>query len=106
MSIKQHELTEMNDLVSKGKTIADLAKSYPQYGYWEIYWAVNDYSFLGKKRALTNRLKKLVVTQDKNARKEIADEAQELLNDLYKQLKGNSAKLVEISKILSPRRAD
>lgn len=100
MAINKSELQEMNELLSRGKTIADLEKKYPQYGYWEIYWQVADYSFLGKKRTITNRLKKLVGTKTQAARQGIADEAQSLLDELYLQLKSNSAKLIEIDRAL------
>ena len=100
MSISKSELVEMNDLLAKGKKIADLAKKYPQYDYWEIYWQVNDYSFLGKKRTITNRLKRLVTEKTTEQRRQTADEAQELLNELYDQLKRNSAKLIEIDRVL------
>lgn len=100
MSISKIQLGEMNDLLAKGKKITDLAKKYPQYEYWEIYWQVNDYSFLGKKRTITNRLKRLVKEKTMEKREQTAEEAQELLNELYDQLKRNSAKLIEIDRIL------
>jgi len=100
VAIKKEELEEMNDLLAKGKTVADLVKKYPAYDYWEIYWQVNDYSFLGKKRSISNRLKKLVSTKTQAEREEIAEEAKELLDELYKQLKDNSAKLIEIDRVL------
>lgn len=100
MAISKHELEAMNDLLSKGKTISDLVKKYPAYDYWEIYWQVSDYSFLGKKRTITNRLKKLVTTKTQADRQELAAEAQELLDELYSQLKSNSAKLIEIDRVL------
>jgi (p)ppGpp synthase/HD superfamily hydrolase len=100
MSISKSELVEMNDLLAKGKKITDLAKRYPQYDYWEIYWQVNDYSFLGKKRTITNRLKRLVTEKTTEQRRQTADEAQELINELYDQLKRNSAKLIEIDRVL------
>jgi len=100
MFISKSELVEMNDLLAKGKKIADLAKKYPQYDYWEIYWQVNDYSFLGMKRTITNRLKRLVTEKTTEQRRQTADEAQELLNELYDQLKRNSAKLIEIDRVL------
>lgn len=101
MTISKSELKEMNDFLGKGKTISYLAKKYPNYDYWEIYLQVSDYSFLGKKRTITNRIKKLVSTTNKASRQEIADEAQTLLDDLYKHLKSNSSKLIEINRILS-----
>ena len=100
MTISKTELEIMNDLLAKGKTIADLAKKYPQYDYWEIYFQVSNYSFLGKKRTITNRLKKLVSTNTKGERETLAAEAQEILDELYSQLKSNSAKLIEIDRIL------
>lgn len=100
MAISKDHLEGMDNLLAKGSTIADLEKKYPQYNYWEIYWQVNDYSFLGKKRTITNRLKKLVNAKTPDERKRLADEAQALLDDLYAQLKKNSAKLIEIDRIL------
>lgn len=100
MAIGKHELEAMNDLLSKGKTIADLEKKYPQYDYWEIYWQVSGYSFLGKKRTITNRLKKLVTTKTQGEREELAAEAQALLDELYAQLKSNSSKLIDIDRVL------
>ena len=98
--IKKLELKEMNDLLEKGTTIAGIAKNYPQYDYWEIYWEVNDYSFLGKKRSITNRINKLVANKSKKERQDLAKEAKELLDELYSQLKVNSKKLIEIDQIL------
>ncbi|HOD62554.1 MAG TPA: hypothetical protein PKG96_10695 [Bacilli bacterium] len=100
MAIVKAELEIMNDLISKGTNISDLAKKYPQYDYWEIYWSINDYSILGKKRSITNRLNLLVKTQAKDEREKIAAEAQAMLNELYELLKGNSSKLLEIDRIL------
>jgi len=100
MPIKKHELDEMNEALKNGRTIAQLAKKYPDYDYWEIYWEVNDVSFLGKKRTLTNRIKKLVTAKTKSEREELAEEAQDLLNELYKHLKSNSKKLIEIDRVL------
>ena len=101
MAINKSELESMNDLLAKGKTVADLEKIFSQYDYWEIYWQVSDYSFLGKKRIITNRLKKLVTTKTTEVeRKKLAAEAQALLDELYAQLKSNSAKLIEIDRVL------
>ncbi len=90
----------MNDLLGKGKKISDIAKMYPQYEYSEIYWALNDLSFLGKKRMITNRLKRLVKEKTIEERRVSAEEAQELLDELYRQLKRNSAMLIEIDRVL------
>ena len=81
-------------------TIAQLAHDYPAYDYWEIYWAVNDASFLGKKRTITNRLKRLVTCRSRPEREALVEEAQALLDELYHTLKGNSKKLIEIDRIL------
>ena len=100
MAISKADLEAMNDLLGKGKMISDMAKNYPQYEYGEIHWAVNDYSFLGKKRTITNRLKRLVKEKTTEQREKTAAEAQELLDELYQQLKRNSAMLIEIDKVL------
>ena len=100
MTIVKSDLKNMNDLLGKGKNIAQIAKKYSSYDYWEIYWELNDVSFLGKKRAITNRLKKLVITKVRADREEIAQEAQEMLNELYNTLKSNSKKLIDIDRVL------
>jgi len=100
MTIKKNELTKMNNLLAHGATIADLANKFPKYDYWEIYWEVHDFSFLGKKRTITNRLKKIVSTKSQKKRQELAEEAQVLLNELYESLKTNSKKLIQIDRVL------
>lgn len=100
MAIKKDELDAMNNLVKNGLTISDISKKFPDYDYWEIYWELNDASFLGKKRTITNRINKLVSSKSKSSREEIADEAKELLDELYISLKKNSKKLIEIDRIL------
>ncbi|WP_262730446.1 hypothetical protein [Alloalcanivorax marinus] len=90
----------MNEALRNGSTIAKIAQKYKQYDYWEIYWEVSDASILGKKRTITNRIKKLVSTRKKEDRELLAEEAQELLNELYEQLKDNSRKLVDVDRIL------
>ncbi len=59
MSVKKTDLKTMNDLIGKEATIADIARKFTKYDYWEIYSKVEDYSLLGKKRSISNRLKKL-----------------------------------------------
>lgn len=61
---------------------------------------MSNYSFLGRKRAITNRLKKLVTTKTQVDRKKLAAEAQIDLNELYDQLKKNSAMPLEIDRVL------
>ncbi|MCU5786054.1 hypothetical protein B27N_01057 [Alcanivorax marinus] len=100
MPIKKYELDKMNEALRNGSTIAKIAQKYKQYDYWEIYWEVSDASILGKKRTITNRIKKLVSTRKKEDRELLAEEAQELLNELYEQLKDNSRKLVDVDRIL------
>ena len=103
MAIAKNDLSMMNDLLSKGKTIADLAKKFPNYEYSEIYWEVSTSSILGKKRSITNRLVKLITTKTQSERQVLSEEAQDLLNELYEQLKFNSAKLVSIDRVLRKR---
>lgn len=100
MSINKEIIKIMNELLEKGKTIADIAKTYPQFEYSEIYLQVNDSSALGKKRKITNRLKNIVLANTTEQRENLAAEAQQLLDELYKQFKINSNKLVEIDQIM------
>lgn len=101
MPIKKIDLEKMNDLVSKGATIADVARKFKKYDYWDVYWEVEDYSLLGKKRSISNRLKKLKRKKlTRNERIELVDEIRETLNDIYKISKKNGKKLIDIGKIL------
>lgn len=87
-------------MLTNGSTIAQIQREFEKYEYWEIYWEINDYSFLGKKRMVTNRIKKISRSKSPSERNKIANEAQILLNELYTQLKINSRKLIEIDRIL------
>lgn len=100
MSIRQSHLKQMNDLLKNGWTIAQLAEKYHGYGYWQIYWEVSDYSFLGKKRTITNRINKLKNSRSPQEREELANQAQALITELYESLKTNSRKLIEIDRVL------
>lgn len=100
MAIKKRDLEKMNGLLVQGTTVADIHRKFPKYDYWEIYWEVNDYSFLGKKRMITNRINKIAKTKVPQIRRDVAIETKELLDELYSQLKVNSKKLIEIDRIL------
>lgn len=100
MSIKKHELEKMNELVINGSTISQISRKYPAYDYWEIYWAVSDFSFLGKKRTITNRVNSIVKSKSSKERAKIAKEANALITELYNRLKTNSQKLRDIDRTL------
>ena len=100
MAIKKRDLEKMNEALMNGTTIADIQRNFPKYDYWEIYWEVNDYSFLGKKRMITNRINRIVQSKVPKERREIASQTKELLDQLYSQLKTNSKKLIEIDRVL------
>lgn len=101
MAIPKHELEEMNKLLSKGLTIADIARKYPQYEYGDVYWNVNDYSLRGKKYKITGRLKKLETSGDKAQRVRLVKEVKELVQGIYDQFKVNGKKLNDIGKVLA-----
>jgi hypothetical protein len=100
MAIRKNDLEQMNDLVAKGATIAQLAKKFTQYDYWDIYWEVSDYSLLGKKRSITNRLNKLKKSSGMEERRNLIKEVGEFVDDIYKLSKINGKKLIEIDKTL------
>lgn len=100
VAIKKIDLEKMNELLMNGTTIAEIQRKFPKYDYWEVYWEVNDYSFLGKKRKITNRINKIAKSKVPQTRRELAIEARELLDELYSQLKINSKKLIEIDRVL------
>ena len=101
MAIKKHELEKMNTLVESGVNISDISKKYKQYGYWEIYFAVNDYSLMGKKRMITNRLNKLKKNTSKAEKEKLIREIKEQVNEIYSLSKKNGKKLMDINKVIS-----
>ncbi len=100
MPIKRYELKEMNEMLKNGLTFAEINRKYDKYDYWEIYWETNDFSFRGKKTMITNRINKIVKSKSLSERRELAEEAKCLFNELYSQLKDNSKKLIEIDRVL------
>ncbi|MGI9229330.1 MAG: hypothetical protein ACR2P9_05670 [Gammaproteobacteria bacterium] len=101
MTIKKHELKKMNELLQSGSTVVKISEMYPQYNYWEIYWEVEYYSFVGRKRIITNRIRTLVESRNLKKRESLAKEVNKLITDLlYEPLKTNSAKLQEIDRTL------
>ncbi|MBT3298491.1 hypothetical protein HN385_06200 [archaeon] len=100
MKIKTNTLIKMNQLLAKGKTIADIYDKYPRYSYDDIYWQTKYRSFVGTKRMITNRVRKLQFVNDKVSRKHLVDEIESLTDDLYYQLKQNSDLLIKIEKLL------
>jgi len=100
VAIKKAELEKMNEMLEKGSTFAQIQREFKKYDYWEIYWRTNDYSFLGKKRMITNRINKISTSRSPSERRKIAKETKELLVELYSQLKINSKKLIEIDRVL------
>ncbi len=101
MSIKKHELEKMNCLLESGVNIADIAKKYKEYDYWEIYLAVNDFSLIGKKRMITNRLNKLKKRATKEEKEKLIGEIKQQLDEIYYLSKKNGKKLIDINKVLS-----
>jgi hypothetical protein len=101
MAIKMHELEKMNSLLESGVNIADIAKRYKEYDYWEIYLAVNDFSLIGKKRMITNRLNKLRKKRTKEEKEKLIGEIKEQLDKIYDLSKKNGKKLIDINKVLS-----
>lgn len=101
MAIPQHELKEMNRLLEGGQNISDIWAKHPQYDYWEIYWSVSDYSLLGKKRKITNRINSARTANTPAERENLLDEVSALVTEMYELTKKNGKKLVEIGKVVN-----
>ena len=74
MAIPIHELEKMNTSLEAGKTYSEITRSYPKYDYWEIFNEVSVFSLLGKKRMISNRLKKLKNCKTKKDRESLINE--------------------------------
>lgn len=101
MAIAEHDLEKINLLIEAGSNISEVANQFPVYDYWEIYWAADDYSLLGKKRMISNRLVKIREEENNTNRNMLIDEIQDLFNDIYQISKKNGNKLIKMSQILS-----
>ncbi|WP_449116977.1 hypothetical protein [Pseudomonas viridiflava] len=62
---------------------------------------MKDYSLLGKKRIITNRLNTLRDSTTKAERSDLIDEIDTLITEMYNLTKSNGKKLVEISEVLN-----
>lgn len=91
-------------LAKEGKQISKIMEQdYPEYDYWEIYWAVHDAggkSALGAKRTITKRLETLASTGKKGERQAIIQEVDDLVWHLYESLKSSQQKLQAIREAL------
>ncbi|MCX7094346.1 MAG: hypothetical protein NTY50_12975 [Methylobacter sp.] len=101
MAIPQHELKEMNRLLEGGMNISDIWTKHSQYDYWEIYWSVSDYSLLGKKRKITNRINLARRATSQTERDELLNEVNSLVTEMYELTKKNGKKLVDIGKVIN-----
>jgi hypothetical protein len=101
MAIPQHELKEMNRLLEGGMNISDIWARYSQYPYWEIYWSVSDYSLLGKKRKITNRINSARRTTSQAERNRLLAEVNSLVTEMYELTKKNGKKLVDIGRVIN-----
>lgn len=101
MAIPQHELKEMNRLLEGGMNISDIWAKHSQYDYWEIYWSVSDYSLLGKKRKITNRINSARRATSQAERDELLNEVNSLVTEIYELTKKNGEKLVDIGKVIN-----
>lgn len=81
--------------------IADIWARYSQYQYFEIYWSVSDYSLLGKKRKITNRINSARHTTSQAERNKLLDEVNSLVTEMHELTKRNGNKLVDIGRIIN-----
>ncbi|OLU33559.1 hypothetical protein BVH06_09055 [Pseudomonas sp. PA27(2017)] len=91
----------MNLLLDRGMNISSIWEKFPHYDYWEIYWSVSDFSLLGKKRIITNRINSVRCATTKVERDKLLSEINSLVTEMYKLTKRNGKKLVEIGKIIN-----
>ncbi|WP_122828193.1 hypothetical protein, partial [Pseudomonas viridiflava] len=92
---------DMNQMLESGVNISQIAIECPSYDYWEMYGSVTDYSLLGKKRIITNRLNTLRDSTTKAERSDLIDEIDTLITEMYNLTKRKKKKLVEISEVLN-----
>lgn len=90
-------------LAREGKPIARiLEEDFPNYDYWDIYFAVNEggeRSSVGVKRKITNRLYKLP-SLSKEEQKDVIQEIDELVCFLYDRYKESQQKLDDIRGVM------
>ena len=91
----------MNEMIEAGKTIADVCRAYPQNTYLDVYRSVSDYSLLGKKRSITNRMTKLKQSNLAQAeRTKLVNQVNKLVAEIYSLSKKNGNKLSDIMTVL------
>lgn len=100
MVIPKSEIEKMEKALESGATISEIARSFPKYNYWDIYYELSDYSLLGKKRSLTNRIKKLRKFSNHKQFGILLDEIGDLSSEIYDSGKKSGKRLRDIAKIL------
>ncbi|MCB1325551.1 MAG: hypothetical protein H7A21_08480 [Spirochaetales bacterium] len=93
----------MKRLAREGKAISRIvAEDFPMLDYWTVYVEVygsGGRSSQGIKKMISMRLAKLVDAH-KAERREIVEELQELVADLYKKHRANQQKLDSVRKAM------
>jgi hypothetical protein len=100
MTIKTAHCKTMNDLIEKGATIASIARRFDQYNYHDIQLHLKTSSLLGKKRSISNRLKKLKKNLPRKEKITLIDEIKKTLNDIYELSKKNGEVLRDIRQLI------
>lgn len=101
MSIPKDVLEKMNEMLRLGSTFAEIYREFGQeYEYMDILYGLPNYSMLGAKRRISNRLGKLNSGLRKPERKEAVAEIREDLEYLYRLARMHGKKLASISKLL------
>ena len=102
MAIPEETLKKMNEMLEHGSTIADIWRAHGRkYDYEEIYGSVSNYSVLGAKRRITNRLNRLQYRLTKPERQQIVAEIKADLETVYNNAKSNGKKIANILKTLN-----
>ena len=97
MEINKKDLSIMERMRKSGHPISEIYAKFAEYDYWEIHWSLEQTSFLGLKRMITNRLNK--IENRKNANK--INELKELINCLYYNAQESNKKLQKITEALT-----
>ncbi|HQS67723.1 MAG TPA: hypothetical protein PLM93_11120 [Sulfuricurvum sp.] len=103
--IEDGDVKKILDYVVKGKTIADIEKSFDgKYDYRiisKIVFKEGSQSMIGIKNTITRKLNKLDTAKTKEQRAKVIDEVAELVNTLYGNYKLALDEVKEYEKIKS-----
>lgn len=98
----ERDIRQIAKLASEGKQISKISDDFPQYDYWQVYWAVygaGEKGPVGTKKMITNLLNKLTAASPEE-QAALIEEINDLVWHLYNSYQESQKKLDAIRQVI------